>query len=628
MSQYNELVTILKELLFNRFYPKPEYIRGLLGDGRGNVLVPDRPDYNYVRFSRSSTETFEVFNKEVSQPVDGWPVLIGSFPWAPGLVQVVATDWSAYAQTGWGDSVASIQAHAPTHEWPNFTPGSDAINTYLRAITPMRAQAAGSGSTSVLVTAYEYDGITGTNYQWPGLPPYSLQPATPPSGTMRYMGIYLNPMTNTLGVVTGSTTIYTDAAEPSRPAWPRGVFPSAYVRLYGGQAAITERDIRDARRLWQDTNIYTGTSTAASQAEVNAGADQAKYVTPAALANTPRALPRDGRLTLTSGTPVLTSNVTGATTIYFTPHLGNRMAVYTGVFWKILTFGEISVAVPATLYRLFDIFCYESAGALALETLNWSQSTAAITGATNASPIVITSNAHGLSNNDLVAVTGVGGNTAANGIWSVANVAANTFELEGSTGSGAFTSGGTWYKLNATRATALTTQNGIYVKSGDATRRYLGTGMTGGTSGQTEMQFDSPSSLLLWNYYNRVFGRFTVQDLTSHTYTSATARIYRNQNSNKVAFVIGVFEENPAAAVLTGFNFDSGDGAVTAGAGINRTGAVQFEGRVADAFDARYLNDFGLMVPNTGYNFLQLTQTGAATSPDFQRAIIRGQFFL
>jgi hypothetical protein len=258
MSNYNELVTILKELLFNRFYPKPEYIRGLLGDGRGNVLVPGRPDYNYVRFSRASTETFEVFNKEVSQPVDGWPILIGEFPWQPGLVQVVATDWSAYAQTGWGDSVASIQAHAPTHEWPNFVPGSDAINTYLRAITPMRTQAAGSGSTSVMVTAYEYDGQTGTNYGWPGSPNLNLAGATPPSGTMRYMGVYLNPLTNTLGVVSGSTTIYTDALEPDRPAWPRGVYPSAYVRLYGGQAAITERDVRDARRLWESTLIYTG----------------------------------------------------------------------------------------------------------------------------------------------------------------------------------------------------------------------------------------------------------------------------------------------------------------------------------------------------------------------------------
>jgi hypothetical protein len=285
MSNYNELVTILKELLFNRFYPKPEYIRGLLGDGQGNVLVPDRPDYNYVRFSRASSETFEVFNKEVSQPVDGWPVLIGEFPWTPGLVQVVATDWSAYAQTGWGDSVASIQAHAPTHEWPNFIPGSDPLNVYLRAITPMRTQASASGSTSVMVTAYEYDGPTGTNYGWPGLPDLALGAATPATGSMRYMGVYLNPATNTLGVVTGSTTIFTDALEPPRPAWPRGVMPTAYVRLYGGQSQINERDIRDARRLWETTLVFTGSMAAASQATVNAGLDYSQAVTAGTLTN-------------------------------------------------------------------------------------------------------------------------------------------------------------------------------------------------------------------------------------------------------------------------------------------------------------------------------------------------------
>lgn len=65
-----------------------------------------------------------------------------------------------------------------------------------------------------------------------------------------------------------------------------------------------------------------------------------------------------------------------------------------------------------------------------------------ITGATNASPIVITSTSHGFSNGDIVSITGVGGNTAANGKWTIANVATNTFELSGSTGNGAYTSGG------------------------------------------------------------------------------------------------------------------------------------------------------------------------------------------
>jgi hypothetical protein len=74
----------------------------------------------------------------------------------------------------------------------------------------------------------------------------------------------------------------------------------------------------------------------------------------------------------------------------------------------------------------------------------------AITAASNATPIVVTSTSHGFSNGDIVVIRGVGGNTAANGTWKIANVAANTFELTtatrstalNSTGNGAYTSGG------------------------------------------------------------------------------------------------------------------------------------------------------------------------------------------
>ena len=74
---------------------------------------------------------------------------------------------------------------------------------------------------------------------------------------------------------------------------------------------------------------------------------------------------------------------------------------------------------------------------------------AAITGATNATPIVITSNAHGLSNGMSVTIAGVGGNTAANGTFTVASVATNTFALTTAAGAnvagnGSYTSGGIW----------------------------------------------------------------------------------------------------------------------------------------------------------------------------------------
>lgn len=379
------------------------------------------------------------------------------------------------------------------------------------------------------------------------------------------------------------------------------------------------------------STIYEGVSELATDAEAQAMTDTSRVLTPSNLAAIGLALPVHGRLTLTTATPVLTSNVTTATTIYFTPYLGDRISLYTGSFWKPYIFTEISIAVPSTIYRLFDIYIYDNSGTITLEVVNWNQSTAAITGATNATPIVITSNGHGLSNNDLVGILNVGGNTAANGIWSVANVAANTFELEGSTGSGAYTAAtGTWYRLNETRATALATQNGKLVKSGDTGKLYLGTCMTTATSGQTEMAFTgSPNNFLLWNYYNRIQTRFGISDTTSHTYTSATARIYRNVNTNKVGLVVGVQESSLSVILMGDFNFDAGDGAVTTGMSLNRTGVVlTLETRVGDVFNSRYLADGGGSLPAAGYNFMQLVQSGAATSPDFQRAVLRGTIFI
>jgi hypothetical protein len=68
----------------------------------------------------------------------------------------------------------------------------------------------------------------------------------------------------------------------------------------------------------------------------------------------------------------------------------------------------------------------------------------AVTGATNASPIVVTSTGHALDTGDAISISGVAGNTAANGTFTVTKVDANTFSLNGSTGNAAYTSGGTW----------------------------------------------------------------------------------------------------------------------------------------------------------------------------------------
>lgn len=70
--------------------------------------------------------------------------------------------------------------------------------------------------------------------------------------------------------------------------------------------------------------------------------------------------------------------------------------------------------------------------------------TGTVTNATNASPIVITSASHSLTSGQKATLSGVLGNTAANGSFVITVLDANTFSLNGSTGNGAYTSGGTW----------------------------------------------------------------------------------------------------------------------------------------------------------------------------------------
>lgn len=80
------------------------------------------------------------------------------------------------------------------------------------------------------------------------------------------------------------------------------------------------------------------------------------------------------------------------------------------------------------------------------ESVPGFEATKVITGATQANPVVITSAAHGYSNGDEVYITGVLGMTELNGErYTIAGVAANTFQLSGVDGTGftAYSSGGT-----------------------------------------------------------------------------------------------------------------------------------------------------------------------------------------
>ena len=101
---------------------------------------------------------------------------------------------------------------------------------------------------------------------------------------------------------------------------------------------------------------------------------------------------------------------------------------------------------------------------------------------------------------------------------------------------------------DTTRATALTTQNGILVKSGTTTQRYIGSGRTTAVSGQTE---DSAAKRYLFNYYNRVLRQMQINEGTdTWTYTTATYRQANATSRNQLDLMIGVSEDMVGATVM------------------------------------------------------------------------------
>lgn len=116
-----------------------------------------------------------------------------------------------------------------------------------------------------------------------------------------------------------------------------------------------------------------------------------------------------------------------------------------------------------------------------------------VTGATNTSPITITTSAaHGYATGNIVTIASVGGNTNANGTWFITVMSSTTFNLNGSTGNGAYTSGGT----------STLTSNGFDRTSGSCVQRMdvrsidvNGSPYTGGAITLLGNKFDEPVSV-------------------------------------------------------------------------------------------------------------------------------------
>ena len=116
------------------------------------------------------------------------------------------------------------------------------------------------------------------------------------------------------------------------------------------------------------------------------------------------------------------------------------------LFETLLRAFKLNKRLSSRTPKLFDILAqWLSSAALPTDLPTAiGGSTVAVTAASNTSPISITTAApHGLSTGMQVAIGGALGNVAANGTFSVTVTSATSFTLDGSTGNGIWTGGGT-----------------------------------------------------------------------------------------------------------------------------------------------------------------------------------------
>jgi hypothetical protein len=184
-------------------------------------------------------------------------------------------------------------------------------------------------------------------------------------------------------------------------------------------------------------------------------------------------------------------------TVYFAPYMGNRIALYDGSIWTIGTVTERSLSISSLIANVtYDVFIYDNSGTLTLETVAWKSVTASNSPTAGANKVINVSDTVGVvvgsyvtvkdgSNSEVARVTAVSASTSI----TVENLAFG------------YTTPSVYYPV---RGTALALQDGIYVKSGSTTKRYLGSlrmAKTTGISGQGE---DSLTKRFLVSYYNRV----------------------------------------------------------------------------------------------------------------------------
>lgn len=161
---------------------------------------------------------------------------------------------------------------------------------------------------------------------------------------------------------------------------------------------------------------------------------------------------------------------------------------------------------------------------------------------------------------------------------------------------------------DTTRATALTEVNGVYVKSGATTRRFLGTIRTTGVSGQCE---DSLKRRFVYNHYNRRYKPFNALIPTaSWTYSSTTWRAV-NANTTvgegRVELVVGHPGGIYAYFMASADQDHTGSSYVNIAVGVDITNNYTFPGNFGTSDSSEGAQNTGVydFYLTAGYHFVQ-----------------------
>lgn len=293
-------------------------------------------------------------------------------------------------------------------------------------------------------------------------------------------------------------------------------------------------------------------------------------------ANPPWVPQPQGRLTLTTGVPVMIADVTTTSLVYYTPYVGNQLPIYNGTTFTPQTFSEMTLTLNNPNHVInsnYDVFAAQNAAVTTICTgPAWTSDTGRGTGAatTQLSRVL--------------------------GLWT------NTVSMT--------------CRNNATTFT---------VAAGYGT--YLGTLRTTGTVADTiwtaapaAAAGGGNSRLYLWNAYNRVPTTASSKDSTdTWSYATATWRSADNNVANRITGVFGLNEDAVsvrynAAMILSGSTAATGVGLDVTNAYTGTTGAMT-NASTPSGLSTQMSSYDGQ--PGLGLHFFQAVEIGITNTTSF-----------